>query len=124
MHLQALGQVDFIHRQHDEDQRQIGETPQLRLEHRIIFVLQRVIEHLVPLIDLHADIHQPERQGDDGDQHRPGSPFLFRNPKRFNQLPDGTFLRRVAIHKVLEFLRSDQHEPPAGNKQTATCKQF
>ncbi|MNM07676.1 hypothetical protein D3C81_177270 [compost metagenome] len=22
------------------------------------------------------------------------------------------------------FLRSDQHEPPPGNKQTVTCKQF
>ncbi|MNC69301.1 hypothetical protein D3C75_1199760 [compost metagenome] len=83
-HLQALRQVNLIHREHDKDQRQIGKAPQLCFEYRIVFVLQRVVKHLVPLIDLYADVHQPERQSDNGDQHRPGPQLFFRNPEGFN----------------------------------------
>ncbi|MNV42151.1 hypothetical protein D3C71_1338130 [compost metagenome] len=60
VHLQALCQVNFKHRQYDENQRQIGKAPQLRLEYRVIFILQRVVKHLVPLVDQHADVHQPQ----------------------------------------------------------------
>lgn len=59
-HLEPLGEVDLVDRQHDKNQRQIGKAPQLRLEHRVVFVLQRIVEHLVPLVDQHADIDQAE----------------------------------------------------------------
>ena len=92
-HLQQLGQVELVHRDDDEAKRQVGKAPKLRPEHRRILVLQRVVKHAVPVVDLYQHVHGTQIERDDGHQQAARFPFFFRIEVRHRQGPDFARLR-------------------------------
>jgi hypothetical protein len=66
--LQHLVEIELVHRHHDVGGGEIGELEDLRHEHRVVLVLQRVVEGVVPLVEQDVDPDDPEVEGDDGDQ--------------------------------------------------------
>jgi hypothetical protein len=49
-------------------------------EDRVIFVLQRVVEGVVPLVQEHIDIDDPEVERDDDEEQPPSRPTVLREP--------------------------------------------
>ena len=80
--LQQLGQVELVDRNDDIGQRQPEKVPQLLPENVGLLVLQRVVEHAVPLIDLHQHEHGRQIERHDGGQQAPGLGFFLGNEVR------------------------------------------
>ena len=87
-HLQQLRQVELVDRDDDEGEGQGGKTPQLLPEHGLVFVLQRVVEHPVPLVQQHQHVHRRQVQHDDGSQQGACLPLLVGLEIRQRQAPD------------------------------------
>ncbi len=56
-------------------------------EDRVVLVLQRVVERVVPPIDENIDVDDPEGERDDHDQQPPGGPAVLRAPIGASQAP-------------------------------------
>ncbi|EWS64068.1 hypothetical protein Y695_02692 [Hydrogenophaga sp. T4] len=75
--LQQLGEVEAVDRDDDEAEREVGEAPELAPEHGGVLVLQRVVEHAVPLVDEYQHVDRAQVERHDGRQQTPRFPFLF-----------------------------------------------
>ena len=87
-HFQQLCQVELVDRDDDEGEGQVGKAPQLLPEHGLVLVLQRVVEHPVPLVQQHQHVHRSQVQHHDGGQQGTGLPFLVRLEVGQRQAPD------------------------------------
>ena len=74
--LQDLREVELVDRDHDVDQRQPAEAADLLPEHGLVLVLQRVVEHAVPLVDLHQHVDRAQVERHDGREQPSGFPLL------------------------------------------------
>ena len=77
-HFEQLRQVKAIHSNDDEGKRQVGEAPQLRPENWLVFVLQCVIKHAIPLIEQHQHVHRRQVEYHNGRKQPACLPLVFR----------------------------------------------
>src|SRR5574337_11552 len=75
---EQLRQVEAVDRDDDEGEREVGEAAELGPEHRLVLVLQRVVEGAVPVVEQHQQVHGREIERDDRGQQRARLPFLLR----------------------------------------------
>ena len=85
---QHLLQVEPVDAGDDPEHRQVGEAPELLEEFGLVLFLQRVVEILVPGIELHGQVHHPERQPDHGDGEEQAFVALLRDPVGLRQRPE------------------------------------
>ena len=88
VHLQQLREVKLVDRDDDESKCQVAEAAQLLPEHHLVLVLQRVVEHAVPVVEQHQHVHSGQVQHHDGRQQAPCLPFFFRPEIGRGQCPD------------------------------------
>jgi len=82
LEVQAVdGRDDVQHR----DQRELAELPE---ELGLVLVLQRVVEIVVPGVELHLDPHQRERQPDHHGEQREALAAFAGHPVRLRQCPE------------------------------------
>ena len=85
--IQPLGDVELVHRQHDGGECQNSKYLHLPPEHRRILFLQRVVERVVPPVELHAHVHRGQVQHKDERQQQARAPFFLRTEIRQRQPP-------------------------------------
>jgi hypothetical protein len=85
---QHLQEVQAIDGGHDVGEREQAELAELAEEFRLILVLQRVVEIVVPEVELHFQPDQHECQADDGGEQGEGLRALPGNPVGFRQRPE------------------------------------
>ena len=95
--LQQLRQVEAVDGDDDEHHRQQREAPQLPPEHGGVLVLQRVVEHAVPFVDLHQHVHRAQVQRHDGRQQATRAPAFVRRAE---------IRRRQARHLAQEAVKT------------------
>ncbi len=86
-HLQHHGVVLPGNGRHDKEAGDPGKADQQRLEGGVVMLLQRVVEHAVPLVEQHVDVDDAEVERDhEGQQPQPGLAVLG-FPVRLDQVP-------------------------------------
>ena len=76
--VQQLRDVELVHRKDDGNHRQPGEAHHLLPEHGHVLVLQRVVEHVVPLVEQHRHVHAAQVERHNYEQHQARTPAFFR----------------------------------------------
>ena len=84
--LQQLREIELVDSDDDVDRREPAELPELLPEHVGLLVLQRIVEHAIPLVELHQHVDRAEVQGDDGDEQSPRLALLLRHEIRTRQI--------------------------------------
>ena len=72
--LQHLVEVELVDGHDDVQAREPGEADDLVDEDRVILVLQRVVEGVVPLVQEDIDVDDPEIERDDDEEQSPAPP--------------------------------------------------
>ena len=85
--IQPLRDVELVYRQHNGCKRQYGKQLHLLPKHIDFFLLQGVIKHPVPLVELHTHIHSGQVQRQYQPQHGTCTPFVFGVEIRHGQAP-------------------------------------
>src|SRR5256885_14469440 len=94
----SLVEVELVDGDDDEKDCEPREADELVEEDRVVLVLQRIVESVVPLIEKHVEVDDPEVEHHDDEQERSRGPAVLGPPVRDGHGPGVTQESMQACH--------------------------